>query len=157
MAVENNTILTNDLKGIRIADFNAQFTGSLKKMVEALGVTRKVAVQEGTTLKAVKVTGSLVGGEVAEGDIIPLSKYETEEVELGTINLNKWRKGTSAEAIVKRGYDQAVGETTDKMVKDIQKKIRTDFFEYLANGTGTASGKNLQEALAQAWGKLHVL
>ena len=157
MAVETNTILTSDLARVRSVDFNYQFTGSLKKLMEALGITRKIAVQEGTTLKAIKVTGTLENGNVAEGELIPLSKYEAEEVPVGEIVLKKWRKGTTAEAIIKRGYDQAVGETTDKMVKDIQKGIRSDFFTYLATGTGTASGTGLQAALANGWGVLQTL
>ena len=157
MAVETNTILTTDLARVREIDFNHQFNGSLTKLIEALGVTRKVAVQEGATLKALKVTGTLESGAVAEGELIPLSKYETDEVSVGEVKLNKWRKGTTAEAILKGGYDQAVGETTDKMVKDIQKTIRNGFFAHLATGTGTASGATLQAALANGWGKLQVL
>lgn len=157
MAVENNTIMQNDLARVRVVDFNLQFTGSLQKLIELLGVTRKISVQEGAALKAIKVTGELQNGTVAEGDIIPLSHYETEEVNVGEVVLKKWRKGTTAEAIVKGGYDQAVGATTDKMVRDIQKGIRTDFFTFLAKGTGTASGATLQAALADGWGQLQVL
>ena len=56
------------------------------------------------------------------------------------MKLLKWRKSTTAEAILKGGYDQAVGATTDKMVRDVQKTIRTDLFTFLATGTGTATG-----------------
>ena len=157
MAVENNTIMQADLARVRVADFNLQFTGNLQKLTEALGVTRKIPVQEGATLKMLKVTGTLESGNVAEGDLIPLSKYETEEVPVGEVKLNKWRKGTTAEAILKGGYDQAVGATTDKMVKDIQKTIRGDLFKFMATGTGTATGSGLQAALANGWGKLSVL
>ena len=154
---ENNTIMQADLARVRVADFNLQFTGNLQKLTEALGVTRKIAVQEGATLKQIKVVGTLESGNVAEGELIPLSKYETEEVPVGEIKLNKWRKGTTAEAILKGGYDQAVGATTDKMVKDIQKTIRGDLFTFMATGTGSASGASLQAALANGWGKLAVL
>ena len=157
MAAENNTIMQADLARVRVADFNLQFTGNLRKLTEALGVTRKIAVQEGASLKMLKVTGTLESGNVAEGDLIPLSKYETEEVPVGEVKLNKWRKGTTAEAILKGGYDQAVGATTDKMVKDIQKTIRGDLFKFMATGTGTATGATLQAALANGWGKLAVL
>lgn len=157
MAAETNTILTSDLARVRVLDFNYQFTGSIRKLTEALGVTRKIAVQEGTSLKAIKVTGTLASGEVAEGELIPLSKYKTEEVPVGEAALKKWRKATTAEAIIKGGYDQAVGATTDKMVRDIQKTIRTQFFTYLGTGTGTASGVGLQAALANGWGKLQTL
>lgn len=157
MAAETNTIMQADLARVRSVDFNLQFTGSLKALIEALGVTRKIAVQEGAALKQLKVVGTLESGNVAEGDLIPLSRYETEEVVVGEVELNKWRKGTTAEAILKGGYDQAVGATTDKMLKDIQKTIRTNLFTFMATGSGTASGAGLQAALANAWGKLQVL
>ena len=157
MAVETNTIMHADLARVRVVDFNLQFTGNLQKLVEALGVTRKIAVQEGATLKMLKVTGELESGAVAEGDLIPLSHYETEEVSAGEVKLYKWRKGTTAEAILKGGYDQAVGATTDKMVKDIQKTIRGNLFTFMGTGTGKASGADLQAALAQGWGQLAVL
>lgn len=157
MAAETNTIMQADLARVRVADFNLQFTGNMRKLTEALGVTRKIPVQEGAALKMLKVTGTLESGNVAEGDLIPLSKYETEEVAVGEVKLNKWRKGTTAEAILKGGYDQAVGATTDKMVKDIQKTIRGDLFKFMATGSGTATGSGLQAALANGWGKLAVL
>ena len=157
MAAETNTIMQADLARVRVADFNLQFTGNLQKLTEALGVTRKIAVQEGATLKMLKVTGTLASGTVAEGELIPLSKYTTQEVAVGEVKLNKWRKGTTAEAILKGGYDQAVGATTDKMVKDIQKTIRGDLFNFMKTGTGTATGATLQAALANGWGKLAVL
>lgn len=157
MAVETNTILTSDLAKVRVIDFNNQFTGSIRKLTEALGVTRKIAVQEGAVLKAITVTGTLQDGAVAEGEIIPLSKYKTTEKNVGEVQLKKWRKGTTAEAILKGGYDQAVGATTDKMVRDIQKGIRTSFFTFLGTGTSTATGAGLQAALANGWGKLQVL
>ena len=157
MAVENNTIMQADLARVRMVDFNLQFTGSLRKLIEALGVTRKIAVQEGAALKMLTVTGTLESGAVNEGDLIPLSKYETVETPVGEVKLNKWRKATTAEAILKGGYDQAVGATTDKMVKDIQKTIRTDLFGFMATGSATATGSGLQAALANGWGKLSVL
>ena len=157
MAAETNTIMQADLARVRTVDFNLQFTGSLRKFMEALNVTRKIPVQEGATLKMLKVTGTLADGNVAEGELIPLSKYQTEEIPVGEVVLNKWRKGTTAEAIIKGGYDQAVGATTDKMLKDIQKTIRTGLFGFMATGTGEASGADLQSALANGWGQLSVL
>ena len=156
MAVETNTIMQADV-GTRVVDFNIQFAGNLNKLIEALGVTRKIAVQEGATLKMLKVTGTLESGNVAEGDLIPLSKYETEDVAVGEVKLNKWRKATTAEAILKGGYDQAVGATTEKMVRDIQKTVRGNLFTFMSTGTGTATGSGLQASLANAWGKLAVL
>ena len=77
---ETNLIKKEDLARAREIDFAYRFGESIKKLMEALGVTRKIAVQEGTTLKALKVTGTLQSGAVAEGELIPLSKYATEDV-----------------------------------------------------------------------------
>ena len=157
MAAETNLIKKEDLVRAREIEFVTLFGESIKKLVEALGVTRKIPKQAGYTLKAYKATGTLQPGTVAEGDLIPLSKYQTEAVSYAEIVLKKWRKATSAEAIVEKGYDQAVQMTTDRMLKDVQKGIRTDFFTFLATGTGSATGATFQAALAQAWGQLQVL
>ncbi len=154
---ETNLIKKADLAKAREIEFVNLFGGSIKKLLEALGITRKVAKQAGTTLKSYKAVGTLESGEVAEGETIPLSKYTTEPVSYGEITLKKWRKATSAEAIVERGYDQAVEMTTDRMLKDVQKAIRADFFEFLGTGTGSATGTGLQATLAQVWGQLQIL
>lgn len=157
MAAEANLIKKADLARVREIDFTLMFEESIKKLMEALGVTRKIAKQAGTVLKSYKATGTLQSGEVAEGDIIPLSHYETEAVNYGEITLLKWRKATSAEAIVEKGYDQAVTMTNNRMLRDVQKGIRGRFFDFLATGGGTATGGGLQAALAQGWGQLQVL
>jgi hypothetical protein len=157
MAVDPKLIKKADLVRVREIEFTEMFGYSIKKLMEALGVTRKIAKQAGTVLKSYKATGTLEDGAVAEGETIPLSKYKTEAVNYQEITLKKWRKATSAEAITDRGYDQAVEMTTDEMLKDVQKGIRKDFFTFLAAGTGTATGATFQAALAQAWGQLQVL
>ena len=153
---ETNLIKKADLARAREIEFTYNFSEGVRKLMEALGVTRKIAKQAGTVLKAYKAVGTLESGAVAEGEVIPLSKYATEPVTFGEITLKKWRKATSAEAIVERGYDQAVEMTTDRMLRDVQKAIRADLFTYLGSGTGEASGANLQAVLAQAWGQLQV-
>lgn len=157
MAAENNVIKKAQIAKVREVDFSLLFTENVKNLIKMLGVTRKIAVQAGTTLKVLKVTGTLESGIVAEGDIIPLSKYETTWTPVAEATLNKWRKATTAEAMLKGGYDQSVNDTNKKMLLDIQKGIRTQFVTNLATGTGTATGTGLQAALANAWGKLQVL
>lgn len=154
---ENNLIVKTDLVRVRETEFVNMFGYSIKKLMEALGVTRKIAKQAGTVLKSYKATGTLEDGVVAEGEVIPLSKYRTEAVTYKEITLKKWRKATPAEAIIDRGYDQAVDMTTDAMLKDVQKGIRKGFFDFLATGTGKATGNGLQAALASAWGQLQIL
>jgi hypothetical protein len=157
MAAEANLIKNANLARVREQEFVYLFTGSLKKLFEAMSITRQIPKQAGYALKAYKAVGTLQNGNVAEGDTIPLSLYETEPVDFGEIVLKKWRKATSAEAIIEKGYDQAVTMTTDKMLSDVQKGIRSDFFTFLATGTGKASGDTFQATLANAWGQLEIL
>lgn len=157
MAAETNTIMSADLARAREVEFTYRFGESLKKLMEALGVTRKIPKQAGTVLRAYKATGTLEDGTVPEGELIPLSHYKTEPVDFGEITLKKWRKQTTAEAIIEKGYEQAVLETTDRMLKDVQKGIRRSFFDFIGTGTGVAEGNTFQATLAQAWGQLQVL
>ena len=91
---ETNLIKKEDLARAREIDFAYRFGESIKKLMEALGVTRKIAKQAGTTLKAYKATGTLQDGNVAEGDLIPLSKYVTEPVAFEEIKIKKGRQQT---------------------------------------------------------------
>jgi hypothetical protein len=154
---ETNLIKSADLAQVREIEFVELFSESVKKLVEALGITRKIPKVAGTVLKTYKATGTLQSGEVAEGEIIPLSKYTTEAVTYKEITLKKWRKATSAEAIIEKGYAQAVEKTTDRMLKDVQKGIRSDFFSFLATGNTGVNASSLQALLAKQWGQLQVL
>ena len=161
MSAENNLIKAEQLKKIREVDFVTQFTHkSLAKLIEVLGVTRRIPMMEGTTMYTYKMSGTLQSGAVAEGEIIPLSQYAQEKVPVGEITLNKWRKAVSAEAIKKSGYATAVTETDAALLRDVQNGIRTGLFGFInAGGTGatTASGNTLQALLANLWGQLQVL
>ena len=159
-AAETNLITANQMAKVREVDFVTQFGHNiLPKLMEALGVTRKIPMAEGTTMYVYKTTGTLQSGAVPEGEIIPLSQYARAKEPVGEITLKKWRKAASAEAIKKSGYQEAVGETDAKLLNDVQKGIRSDFFTFL-NGidVGTVvGGENLQKVLANTWGQLQVL
>lgn len=160
MAAETNLITTEQMKKIREVDYVSQFShNSLAKLVEVLGVMKKIPMMEGTTMYVYTVTGELQDGNVAEGEIIPLSQYETKKTPVGDITLHKWRKAVSAEAIKKSGYDPAVRDTDGALLKDVQKGVRGNLFNFLNGeivGSTTATGTDLQSALADAWGQLQV-
>ena len=143
-------------------DFLNRFTlTSLAKLIEVLGVTRKIPMMEGTTMYVYGMSGELANnGAVGEGEVIPLTKIEQTKTPIGEITLKKWRKGVSAEAIKKSGYQTAVVETDEKLLSLVQNGVRSDLFSFL-NGTITGAtqvvGAGLQEALAKAWGQLQVL
>lgn len=154
---EQNLIKSEDLVRAREIEFTYRFGESIKKLMEVLGVTRKIPKQAGTVLKAYKAKGTLQDGNVGEGEIIPLSKYQTVAIPFDEVTLKKWRKATSAEAIIEKGYEQAVIMTTDEMLKDVQKGVRKYFFDFLKKGEGRANGTTFQAVLAQAWGQLQIL
>lgn len=156
---ETNLIKAAQMKKVREVDFVEQFGGNiLPKLMEVLGVTRKIPMMEGTTMYVYHTTGTLQSGVVPEGEIIPLSQYERTKEPVGEITLKKWRKAASAEAIKKSGYEEAVTITDAKLLNDVQKGIRTDFFDFLTGLDGTVvGGDTLQKVLAGTWGQLQVL
>lgn len=158
-AAETNLITTQQMAKAREVDLTLRFTGTiLRKLMEALGVTRKIPMIDGTTMYYYTTTGTLQSGSVAEGEIIPLSQYQRNKVPVGEITLKKWRKAASAEAILKSGYAEAVRETDNKLIRDVQTAIRTDFFDYLKGIEATVVGAStLQMVLAKSWGNLQVL
>ena len=158
-AAETNLIKAAQMAKVREVDFVTQFGHNiLPKLTEALGVTRQIPMMEGTTLYVYKTTGTLQSGSVPEGEIIPLSQYERTKTAVGEITLKKWRKAASAEAIKKSGYDEAVTETDKKLLNDVQKGVRTDFFNFIKGLDATVvAADTLQKVLAKIWGNLQVL
>lgn len=157
---ESNLITKTQMAKVREVDFVQQFAhNSLAKLIEVLGVTRKIPMQEGTTMYYYTTTGTLQSGSVSEGNVIPLSQYARNKVAIGEITLKKWRKATSAEAIMKSGYDEAVRATDAKLLNDVQKTVRSSFFSLIntaIDGATSAAEETLQAALANAWGQLQV-
>lgn len=158
-AAETNLIKAAQMAKVREVDFVTQFGHNiLPKLIEALGVTRQIPMMEGTTMYVYKTTGTLQSGSVPEGEIIPLSQYQRTKEAVGEITLKKWRKAASAEAIKKSGYDEAVTQTDAKLLNDVQKGVRTDFFDFIKGLDATVvAADTLQKVLAKIWGNLQVL
>ena len=157
---EARLVKATNLKRAREIDFLKKFgQDGVGKLMEALGATRKIPMAEGTTLYLYEMTGELQNGAVPEGEIIPLSQIAQTKTPIGNITLKKWRKATSAEAIMKSGYNTAVMQTDAKVLQLVQKGIRSDFFTFLGNINNTTSvtGTGLQAVLAASWGQLQVL
>ncbi len=152
-----NTTKAADLAKVRDVDFTERFSAGIQTLMKMLGVTRKIEKKAGEILKVYKVDGTLQDGTVAEGELIPLSKFNTTYEAIGEATLSKWRKETTAEAISEKGYGQAVNDTNGKMLRLIQNSIRSKFITFLGTGSGKASGVGLQGAIAQTWGQMQVL
>ena len=157
MAAENNVIVKDDMAKAREVEFVYRFVENIKALQRALGITRPIAKQAGTVLKAYKADGTLEDGSlVAEGDIIPLSHYRTVPVTFNEIALEKYRKASTAEAIIGGAYSQAVVKTDAKALRDLQSRIKGRFYDFLATGDGETSGTNLQNTIAQVRAQLAI-
>ncbi len=142
-------------------DFTYKFGGDMQSFQKALGISRLMPVAEGMTLKLYgKPEVTLADGNVAEGDLIPLSHVNPVVEATKEIKLKKYRKATSGEAIQRYGLDQAIDITDDAMIKEVGKDIRTDLFTLIQSGsaqTNLNAGNGLQGALATVWGTLQTI
>ena len=156
---ETNVIKADQMAKVREVDFVQRFAHTgLAKLLEVLGVTRKIPCEEGTTMYMYTTSGTLQDGNVPEGGIIPLSQISREKTPIGNIILKKWRKASTAEAIKKSGFNEAVTITDGKLLSLVQKGIRSDFFTHLNGIQGTVVGAStFQGVLAQSWARLQVL
>lgn len=154
MAALTNTITTTEVVEALDIEFLKNFNGDVSRLTEILGLFGPEIVPAGTAMYTYTVTGSLDTTSVAEGDEVPLSKYEVEKTPIGEHTVKPYRKLTTAQAILKAGFENAVMRTDAQMVKDIRTDVLKSFFTYLAKGTGTATGSGLQATLAQMDAKL---
>lgn len=154
--LQTQAVLGNFIE--KSVDYSNRFAEELTGFAEALGVTRPFAVQEGFKIRLyTKPEVDLADGDVAEGDIIPLSKVTPQPHSEKEIKLKKYRKATPAEAIQRYGVDQAINLTDDALVSEIQKGIRDDLFAMVQAGQETENlSDGLQGALASAWGAVQV-
>ena len=154
MAALTNTITAADIAKSQDIEMLTNFNGELNRLTEILGLFDPEIVAAGTAMFQYTVTGSLNTSPVTEGDEVPLSKYTVTPTQLDPITIKPYRKLTTAQAILKGGYENAIEKTDRKMVGQVRNGILTDFFTLLGKGTGTATGAGLQATLAQATAKI---
>lgn len=154
MATENITTST-DLIAQSI-DFTEQFTGSISTLLQALNVTRMQPMAVGSQIKIYKSEVTKANGNVAEGEVIPLSKVTRKLADTKELAYKKYRKQTTAEAIQSAGFNAAVNDTDSKLLRSIQGDIKKDFFDFVQTGTTKTSGDTFQKAIVQALGQLAI-
>lgn len=153
-AVEENLTAKTDIEPAISIDFATRFTSNIKGLQEILGVTEMIPLTEGAQIKVYKTVKENSPSQAAEGDTIPLTKITRKVANTYELTLKKYRKAVSAEAIQTRGYKNAVNNTDDKLISEIQKEIKKDFFDLIATGSASATGTDFQSACANAWAKL---
>lgn len=154
MPAPDNTITSNEVLRSADVEFAANFKNELVQLQTALGITGVETVTAGTTLYQRKITGTLEESTPEEGDLVKYSKYQYTETPIGKLEIKRYAKLTTAEAIQKAGVDAAIDRTDAKMMGDLYAKFWKDFFTFLGTGTGTATGEGLQAAIAKSRAEL---
>lgn len=149
MTVLSNTVLAENIAAAQDIEMVQNFKGDVDRLAEILGIFGAEVVAAGTTMYQYSVTGTLNATTVAEGDEVPLSEYEVDKTPVSSITVKPYRKLTTAQAILKGGYENAIAKTDRKMLSQVRNGILTDFFTFMATGTGSATGAGLQDAFAQ--------
>ena len=148
----NYTITTADIAPEISVDMAYGLKDSVRKLREALGVTTMRKMDKGATIKIYKTTKVNAPEQVAEGEVVPLTKFQRKLAQTIEVALKKYRKSTSGESIQADGFNNSVNETDAKMIAEIGKEIKQGFFATINAGTGTAAaGATLQAAASQLW------
>lgn len=155
MAVIPNTITTQQFSiNPREVDFVTSFGREITALTEVMGISRPIRKANGTMLTAKRATGELQSGSVAEGDLIPLSQFEVEPVDFQPIELLKYRKAVTIEAIEKYGLETAVGMTDEEFKVQLQDDVLAQFYNFLLTGQLTSEETTFQMAVAMAIGRV---
>ena len=152
-------IKTPDMGEVQAKDFVEQFSESITKLTQALSTTRPQAMTQGNTIQMYKFTTDMASTTtVGEGEDIPLSGVKRTKDRSFTVSFEKARKAVSIEEVQRVGYDMAVQQSDKHILKEIQKKVRKGFFDFLGTApTDLGAQDGLQKAIAQSVGKLQVL
>lgn len=131
-------------------DFISRFNDTWEALREILGIMRPIRKAPGTQLTASKATVTLQDGNVAEGEEVPLSQAKVEPVAFEDLNLEKYRKAVSAEAVTKFGAPVAVQKTDDAFLKELQGVVLDRFYDFLQTGLLTSTETTFQMAVSMA-------
>lgn len=154
-AAEPNTITTGQLSiNPREVDFVTSFGREITALTEVMGISRPIRKANGTTLTAMRATGELQSGVVAEGDVIPLSQFEVEPVSFATMHLLKYRKAVTIESIEKYGLQAAIAMTDEEFKVQLQDEVMAQFYNFLLTGQLTSEESTFQMAMAMAIGRV---
>lgn len=149
-----NLTTTADIIASREVDFVSRFTNNWEALKDILGIVRPIKRQPGTVLKSKYAEVTLQDGAVGEGEDIPYSKAQVFEKDYATLNIEKYAKTVSIEAINDHGYDAAIQLTDDQFLYELQNKVTDKFYDYIKTGMLKSSEANFQMALAMAQGRV---
>lgn len=155
MAAKTNLTMTADIQvTAREIDFVTRFERNWEHLRDILGIMRPIKKQPGAILKSKYAEGTLQSGAVGEGEEIPYSKFTVKEKPYAEMNIEKYAKAVSIEAIKDHGYENAVQITDDEFLFQLQTDVTDRFYDYLKTGTLTSTETTFQMALAMAKGRV---
>ena len=154
MPKENLTVSANIQTTAREVDFVTRFAKNWDALKDIMGIMRKVKKQPGTILKSKYATVVLESGEVGEGEDIPYSSATVQTKDYAPINVEKFAKGVSIEAINEHGYDDAINLTDKEFLSELQNNVMNRFYAYINTGTLKSAESSFQSALAMAQGRV---
>lgn len=153
-AAETGTTVSADLAPAISVDFTSRIAQNIVELQELLGITDLIPMAAGTDIKIYKWAVGELTAQVGEGEEIGLTNVKRTLANTITLDLDKYRRNTTAEAIQKVGRDIAINQSDEKLVQKVQKGIKGSLYTVLKAGSGSATGTNLQIVLANLWAKL---
>lgn len=151
MAVVENTTTTAQITvNVKEIDFITRFEQTWEALREILGIMRPIRKEPGTRLVASKAKVELQDGNVPEGDEVPLSQATVEPVYYEDLDLEKFRKRVTAEAVAKYGARIASQKTDDAFLNELTGKVLDRFYAFAQTGTLTDTYDTFQMAVSMA-------
>lgn len=154
MAKDRLTKSANIQTAAREMDFVTRFANNWQHLRDIMGISRQIRKTPGTVLKSKYAEVVLQRGAVGEGNEIPYSQANVKTKDYASINVEKYAKAVSIEAINEHGYDDAVGLTDDQFLFELQNEVTGRFYTFINSGTLTSAKSSFQSALAEAQGRV---
>ena len=155
-AAPEHTVVTSDVAPAISIDHNNRLVEGIQTLQDILGITEMQSMPAGSQIKLYKVTQVNTPSQVGEGEDIPLTEIKRELDRTIDLSLKKYRKATTAEAIQKSGRDVAINVTDEKLLRSVQKDIKSAFFSAIqpvSGSTAADAGATTQAAFANIWAK----
>lgn len=153
-ALDNQTGTAQIQVRAREIDFVTSFGRNFQALLDVMGISRAIRKENGSVLRVRTASGTLQSGEVAEGDIVPLSQYTVTETDFDTIKILKYKKGVTIEAIAEKGYEAAVAMTDEEFRSDLQNVVLNKFYDQLKAGSLVGHETSWQMAVSMAIGRV---
>lgn len=138
----------------REVDFVTSFGSNLTALTDVLGIAQPIRKANGSTLVSKKATGILESGDVPEGGEIPFSQFRVEPVSYAKINIKKYAKAVTIEAIAEDGAETSVGMTDDEFRQQLIYEVVNPMYNALLGGQLTSEESTWQMAIAMAIGRV---